>query len=999
MPLYRVEIAGRTPSASPASRSQTIVARELAPIATTRLYLLELDADRAAAEALARTLLSDPIAESAFVTGGAERDTALSVPTIVEVHPKPGVMDPVADTTLAELRDEGVAVRSVRTAARHYFDVALGADEARRLALRTLANDCVDEVVVGVRALEPAPKPPVADQALRRVALRDLEDAELETLSRTGHLFLSLEEMRTIQAHFRQLDRDPTDIELETLAQTWSEHCVHKTLKSAVAYRGDAFPTAADPLPTDEQRRQYTNLLKDTIAAATDELRKAERGPECLSVFVDNAGIIAFDEDYGLALKVETHNHPSAIEPYGGAATGVGGCIRDIMGCGLGAKPIANTDVFCVAHGDWPADALPKGVLHPQRVLRGVVRGVSDYGNRMGIPTVNGAVHFDPRYLGNPLVYCGCLGLIPRELIRKAAQPGDVIVVVGGRTGRDGIHGATFSSAELTDAHADEFSHAVQIGNAITQKRVLDALLRARDHRAGCLYNAVTDCGAGGLSSAVGEMGEVVGATVELERVPLKYSGLRYDEIWISEAQERMVLAVPPDKLDALLAVCAAEEAEATAIGTFGARRTDAAGRGAAMMVMRYDGATVGELDMSFMHDGVPMRKRDAVWSANPKLASARERETRVARLGADPDARAALEALEARLGADATRSRAWIVRQYDHEVQGGSVVKPFVGAGQGPSDGAVLTPVLGGSRGAALGCGLAAELTDLDPYWMAANAVDEALRNVVCVGGDPANAAILDNFCWGRTDDPQQLGALVRTCQGAHDAAVAYSAPFISGKDSLNNEFALAADDIPGIGARLRADLGRVWSDGATAEVVADAVVAQTEARARLRIPGTLLVTALAIVDDVARCVTSALRGGDDALWLIGGQPRFALDFGRAARTHACVAEAIARGEVHACHDVSDGGWLVSVAEMALGGMRGVVLDPDADAPAPFAVMAAGYVVAAGDAMVEWARKADVACVRLGSVAAGDELTWGAASVKVRALWNAWQGESRPMR
>ncbi len=290
----------------------------------------------------------------------------------------------------------------------------------------------------------------------------------------------------------------------------------------------------------------YDNLLKDTIARATHELMNEDGVTWCLSVFEDNAGIIEFDERYGIAFKVETHNHPSAIEPYGGSATGIGGVIRDIMGCGLGAKPVANTDVFCVGLPDFPMDKLPAGVLHPRRVLKGVVSGVRDYGNRMGIPTVNGAVYFDPRYMGNPLVFCGCVGLIPRDRIAKAAQPGDLVVVAGGRTGRDGIHGATFSSAELTDTHADEFSHAVQIGNAITEKTVLDVQMQARDYPGGCLYTACTDCGAGGLSSAVGEMAAKTGAVIDLETVPLKYAGLRYDEIWISEAQERMVMSVPP---------------------------------------------------------------------------------------------------------------------------------------------------------------------------------------------------------------------------------------------------------------------------------------------------------------------------------------------------------------------------------------------------------------------------------------------------------------------
>ena len=367
------------------------------------------------------------------------------------------------------------------------------------------------------------------------VPIRAMDDAALERLSLQGQLYLSLVEMQTIQAQFRTLGRDPTDVELETIAQTWSEHCSHKTLAGRIHYRDE------------NGERRFQNMLKETIFAATQKIRQDAGDRDwCVSVFSDNAGVIRFDDQYNVCFKVETHNHPSALEPYGGANTGIGGVIRDPMGTGMGAKPICNTDVFCFAPPDTPAESLPPGVLHPRRVMKGVVSGVRDYGNRMGIPTVNGAIYFDPRYLGNPLVYCGNIGLLPRDKSFKHPQPNDLIVALGGRTGRDGIHGATFSSAELT-SHSETISGgAVQIGNAITEKMLLDVLLVARDRG---LYNAVTDCGAGGFSSAVGEMGEKIGAEVWLERVPLKYEGLSYTEIWISEAQERMVFAVPPGKM------------------------------------------------------------------------------------------------------------------------------------------------------------------------------------------------------------------------------------------------------------------------------------------------------------------------------------------------------------------------------------------------------------------------------------------------------------------
>ena len=359
-----------------------------------RLFFLEGALSHADAARVAAELLVDPVTERAVVLDETDTHRPAAGTCEVEVHPRPGVMDPVAESTLAELRAEGLAVDMVRTGRRYVVAGSVDADELLATVNRALANDCIEQVVAGTAGIRPAVQPPVFRFAVRHVPLRELDDAGLAELSRTGHLFLSGEEMCAVQTHFRALGRDPTDLELETLAQTWSEHCVHKTLKSAITYRGAPLP-GADEREAGGQRH-YDNLLRDTIGRATEELMAAGRGPQCLSVFKDNAGVIVFDDEYGIAFKVETHNHPSAIEPYGGAATGAGGCIRDVIGCGLGAKPIANTDVFCVAPSDWPADRLPKGVLHPRRVLRGIVRGVADYGNRMGIPTVNGAVCFDP---------------------------------------------------------------------------------------------------------------------------------------------------------------------------------------------------------------------------------------------------------------------------------------------------------------------------------------------------------------------------------------------------------------------------------------------------------------------------------------------------------------------------------------------------------------------------------------------------------------------------
>ena len=827
-------------------------------VASSRGFLIEGPLDRAEA-ARAGALLVDPVVETFAVRGLAEFADEDGKGTVVHVLPIAGVTDPEAESALALLRDLGFATEGARTIRSYRLEGP--ADGLHRLVSKVLANDAVEHAVVGTLPFEKLGQGSAYRFARVEVPILAKSDAELREISKRGQLHFSLAEFRAVEAHFAELGREPTDCELETLAQTWSEHCSHKTLRGRIDFDG----------------RIIDNLLKETIFGATRSMDL----DWLVSVFADNAGVVRFDDDFDVCFKVETHNHPSAIDPYGGANTGLGGVIRDPLGTGLGAKPICNTNVFCVAPPDTPADTLPGGVLHPRRILKGVVAGVRDYGNRMGIPTVNGALVGHPGYLANPLVFCGTVGVIPRGMADKSVEAGDRIVAVGGRTGRDGIHGATFSSVELTGESESISGGAVQIGNAITEKMVLDVVLQARDRG---LFRSITDCGAGGFSSAVGEMGAEIGAVVELDRAPLKYDGLSYTEIWISEAQERMVLAVPPKHLAELVALCQAEGVEATDLGEF----VDS-GR----LILKYQGEVVGNLAMSFLHDGRPAVVRKATFAPVEEKPLA---------LPESADFTADLVAI---LGTWDVCSKEWIVRQYDHEVQARTVVKPLVGSNDdGPGDASVVLPVVGSDRGLAIACGINPRYGLIDPYAMAGCVIDEAVRNCVAVGADPDRIAILDNFCWGNTERPETLGSLVRAAEGCRDVALAYGTPFISGKDSLYNEY--------------------------------------THEGQSLAIPPTLLISAIGQVPDVRTCVTMDLKEPGNLLLLVGttrdelGGSHWAmvrgLEGGAVPRVNLADAppifralhRAISGGLARSCHDLSEGGLAVALAEMALAGGHG---------------------------------------------------------------------------
>ncbi|MAC52441.1 MAG: phosphoribosylformylglycinamidine synthase, partial [Gimesia sp.] len=558
---------------------QVLGANSIRTVQTAHSFLLEGNLDQAGIDTIARTLLADPIVETfeIRILSGSTPETTDSEP-LLNVMFKPGVTDNTANSAREAIRDLGLAVENVATCRKYWVNSDAATDEIDRMAAKVLSNEAIEYVVRGPLQMDSIKLGSEYTFELVTIPIREMNDKQLETLSREGQLYLNLTEMKTIKAYYVSQKKDPTDVELESIAQTWSEHCSHKTLAGRIHFKDG------------ERDLHFENMLKETIFAATTKIRKSLGDKDwCVSVFADNAGVITFDDKQDVCFKVETHNHPSALEPYGGANTGLGGVIRDPLGTGLGGRPVCNTDVFCFAPPDIPYAELPAGVLHPKAVATGVVSGVRDYGNRMGIPTVNGAVYFDERYLGNPLVYCGNVAMLPvGKSEKQQAQPGHYIVAVGGRTGRDGIHGATFSSAELTSESEMLSGGAVQIGNAITEKMMMDVILEARDKE---LFSAITDCGAGGFSSAVGEMGEKTGAEVWLDQCPLKYAGLSYTEIWISEAQERMVLAVPPENWEAFEKICAGEGVEASVIGKF----TDTS-----HLVLKYQDQVVADLEMSF---------------------------------------------------------------------------------------------------------------------------------------------------------------------------------------------------------------------------------------------------------------------------------------------------------------------------------------------------------------------------------------------------------------
>lgn len=837
------------------------------------LYFIEGQLSQEELRQLALKLLTDPVTQSAsWMEIPSPHFTPETDSVILEVGLRPGVTDPVAEQIVRAAHELGFErVQRAATGQRFLLTFNETVDEiifVNKLAKQLLANPVIHHWTLG--DINPSfPQETESSGTVENIPIRKLSDNELIAVSKDRRAALDLTEMKAIQNYFIIERRDPTDVEFETIAQTWSEHCGHKTFKAKIDIRYSNIDQTDYNDSGDSEYRvsSIDSLIKTYLKAATDKIN----APWVISAFVDNAGIIDFDDEFEISFKAETHNHPSAIEPFGGANTGVGGVIRDVLG--VSAKPIANTDILCFGPQDLNPDTLPEGVLHPRRIQSGVVAGVQDYGNKIGIPTVNGAILYDEGYTANPLVFCGCVGLAPKGKHVRTPRKGDHVIVLGGRTGRDGLRGATFSSMTM-DAQTGEVAGAsVQIGDPITEKGLIDVITRARDLG---LYNAITDCGAGGLSSAAGEMASAIGADIELSRVQLKYAGLAPWEIWLSEAQERMVLAVPAENISDLQKLCDTFDTELTDIGEF---------TGDGRLVVRYNKSIVVNMDNEFLHEGIPQRHLKAI--IEKPIIATQVFDDRLSNIK---------DTLLNLLASPNIASKASVIRIYDHEVQGGTVVKPLTGVeADAPSDAAVIKPIgTHGVKGIVLSNGINPEYGKRDAYKMAWSVIDEAIRNAIAVGADPDRIAILDNFCWGDPLRPETMGSLVEACRGCHDAALFYGTPFISGKDSLNNEY--------------------LGADGQ-----------------RHAIPPTLLISAIGMIYDINKAVTMDLKTAGNHLYLIGDyltEQKTVPDVPQSSlQVYRALHLAIQNGLVKSCHDLSEGGLAVTAAEMCIGGRLGMEL------------------------------------------------------------------------
>jgi len=860
---------------------------------------------------------------------------------VVEVGMKPGVTDNAGRAASEALSLLGISATVSCGHVYFLFGANLNIEHAEKLAANILANELIQSVNIQKYSdfknndrykNVSLPKVVIEGNINTQEINLEVSDEELQKLNIDNCLALTLKEMYHLRDYYRDsevkksrkeigLPENPTDVEVEVVAQTWSEHCKHKIFAGNIEY--------SEKNLNDQKEignKKIKGLYKSYIKASTRDIEKARGIDWLISVFSDNAGIVRFDKNIDLCIKAETHNSPSALDPYGGALTGILGVNRDILGCGLGARPIANTDVFCFAPPTMPEKdekhLMPSGLKHPRRIFEGVHLGVEDGGNKSGIPTINGAIYFDKDYAGKPLVFCGTVGVMPQKLkggissAWKYPKPGDRVVMVGGEIGADGIHGATFSSLEL-----DENSPraAVQIGDPLTQKRTLDFLIEARDQG---LYTCITDNGAGGLSSSVGEMAELTGGVeIDLARAPVKYPGLNPYELMISESQERMTVGVPESKWVEFSDLARRRGVDATDLGKF----TDNG-----FLKIYYNGEVVANLNLDWLHGSLPSMELKAVWDGPRKRVTWNSLDRRKS---LPEDKKIMIEgALLKLLSSPNIVSKEPWVRRYDHEVQASTHIKPFVGKEcDGPSDSGVLwMGPHGGEKGSAVsvGCGINPRISLHDPYYMAQFAVDEAIRNVVVTGGDLDYLCLLDNFCWPdpikstkNPDGEYKLAQLVRACVGLYDICLSYGTPLVSGKDSMKNDF------------RGKSKSG----DPLTISILP-----------------TLLVTAMAKVD-IRYTTTSDFKQAGDLIYLIGETSTGlagselseiyhvdekldstlpAIDLDKNKALYYSYKKALEQNLIQSGHDVSDGGWPVALAESCIGGRMGARLTMDTENP-----------------------------------------------------------------
>lgn len=896
----RLEVISSIPDTRATTRKNSFnsleIKNKITDVSVVDVYTIDKKIDKKYLETLS-SLFYNPSVQQARINSPLHQK---HFDWAVEIGYLPGVTDNIANTS-REIIEDKFKIKFVNSENVYSSQVTFITGKLSEIDIKKIADSLYNPLIQRVTIMSfkdfiknkgmgiSIPKVNLMHQAKVDNINLNISDDELTTLgkqgiknkdgSRRGPLALDLEAMKVICDYFKKQKRNPTDIELESIAQTWSEHCKHTIFAN----------------PIDELK---DGLYRTYIKGATRLIREKKGKKDfCASVFTDNSGGIIFDENYLVTDKVETHNTPSALDPFGGAVTGICGVNRDSLGFGIGAKPILNRYGFCFAD---PADTSPifKGqngtqkMLSPKRIMQGVIAGVNSGGNCSGIPSPQGFAYYDDRFKGKPLVFVGTIGLIPKKIkgkkaYIKKARSGDYIVMIGGRVGIDGIHGATFSSEALDTGSP---ATAVQIGDPITQKKFSDAIVKeARDME---LFNSITDNGAGGLSCSVAEMAkESGGCIVNLDDVPLKYPGLSPWQIWISESQERMTLAVPKKKWKEFEKLMNRRGVEATVIGSF---------TSAKKCVVTYKGKTVMNLDMEFLHNGLPSRDMQTsfkpIINAEPTLKDTKNFSPLLLKM----------------LERNNIASYEFISSQYDHEVQGNSVLKPLQGRGRINADSTVCKPVLNSHKGVIISQALFPSYSDIDTYAMAAAAVDTAIRNAVCSGADPHYLALLDNFCWCSSNDPWRLNQLKQAAQGCFNMAIEFETPFISGKDSMFNDF------------NGYDEKGNSIS---------------------ISIPPTVLISSIGVMNDITKAVSLDFKFPGDVIYILGethdelgGSEYYGMiDKERIGNAVPKVAakknkklyenfyNAIQKELVTSAISVGRGGLITALAKSAMGGMLGI--------------------------------------------------------------------------